>query len=76
MNKDDDGDKDEPSYWNEEDNFAEAKSSVVVQDTVASDDGGKDDEADGVTGNPNVGQDNSLLRDKDNLAANLKFEII
>ena len=28
------------------------------------------------TGNPNVGQDNSLLRDKDNLAENLKFEII
>lgn len=74
MNKDDGGDdKDGPSCWNEADNFAEAKSSVAVQGTVASDGdgGGKDDEADGVTGNPNAGRGNSLMHDKDSPAANL-----
>ena len=72
VNTGDDGDdKDEPSYWNEADNFAEAKSSVAVQGTIALDDGGMDDETDGVMGNPNVGRGNSLMHDKDSLAANL-----
>ena len=44
---------------------------MAVQGTVASGGGGKDDEADGVTGIPNAGRGNSPMHDKDSLAANL-----
>lgn len=64
MNKDDGDGKDEPSCWNEADNFAEATNLLVIQGKVVFDDGDKDDEVHGVMGNPNAGQGSSPMHGK------------